>query len=81
MQAREVRAIFSNNGIILVGEFDRKIMIISLTSVLDYSLEFTEEAATKKQAELQRRTELYRFVLETLGSSFQKHSVLLTTNP
>lgn len=55
-------------------------MIASLTSVLD-SLEFTEEAATKKQAELQRDPELYRFVLGTIGSSFHKHSVVLATNP
>lgn len=60
------RDISSNNYIIFVGEFRRKREIASVISVL-HSLEFTETASTKKQAILQRHTELYRFVLERLG--------------
>lgn len=50
-----------------MGEFNKKLEIALVIPVLD-SLEFTEEVGIKKQATLQRLHELYRCILETLGS-------------
>lgn len=63
-QEETFRDVFSNNYILLVGEFHRKQELASDIPVL-HSWEFTEEAGAKKQAILQRLPELYRFVLET----------------